>query len=29
MFVVGTESSEWCHDNAVLQLDVPQLEGLE
>jgi hypothetical protein len=29
MLVVGTESSEWRHDNAVLQLKIAQLEGLE
>jgi hypothetical protein len=29
MFVVGTESSQWCHNNSVLQLQVAQLEGLE
>jgi hypothetical protein len=29
MLVVGTESSEGCHDNSVLQLYIAQLEGLE
>jgi hypothetical protein len=29
MIVVGTESSQWCHNNSVLQLQVAQLEGLE
>lgn len=29
MLVVGTESSEWGHDNSVLQLQVAQLQGLE
>jgi hypothetical protein len=29
MLVVGTESSQWCHNNPVLQLQVAQLEGLE
>jgi hypothetical protein len=29
MLVVGTKSSQWCHNNSVLQLQVAQLEGLE
>jgi rubredoxin len=29
MLVVGTESSQWCHNNSVLQLQVAQLEGFE
>ncbi len=29
MLVVGTESSQWCHNNPILQLQVAQLEGLE
>ena len=29
MGVVCAESSEWCQDNAVLELDFAQFEGLE
>lgn len=29
MLVIGTESSQWCHNNSVLQLQIAQLEGLE
>ncbi len=29
MPVIGTESSQWCHYNAVLQLQIAQFEGLE
>ena len=29
MFIISTVPSQRCHHNAVLQLDIPQLEGFE